>query len=62
MAYAYSSHIINESFIISKWISKQITNLPQNNANYTTKKDKEEKNPQLLRMKRQSEDTLKSIR
>jgi hypothetical protein len=52
---------LTESFIISKWIKKQITNLPQNNANYTTKKDKEEKNLQLLRMKRQSEDTLKTF-
>jgi hypothetical protein len=52
---------LTESFIISKWINKQIANLPQNNTNYTTKKDKEEKNLQLLRMKRQSEDTLKTF-
>ncbi len=52
---------LTESFIISKWISKQITNLPQNNTNYTTKTNKEEKSLQLSRMKRQSEDTLKAF-
>jgi hypothetical protein len=52
---------LTESVYISKWISKQITNLPQNNANYTTKTSKEETNLQLLRMKRQSEDTLKAF-
>ncbi len=52
---------LTESFIISKGTSKQTTNLPQNNANYTTKKNKEEKNLQLLRMKRQSEDTVKTF-
>ncbi len=52
---------LSESIYISKWISKQITNLPQNNTNYTTKTDKEEKSLQLLLMKRQSEDTLKAF-
>ncbi len=52
---------LTESFIISKWINKQITTVPQNNTNYTTKTDKEEKGLQLLRMKRQSEETLKAF-
>ncbi len=52
---------LTESFIISKWINKQISNLPQNTTNYTTKANKEEKSLQLLRMKRQSEETLKAF-
>ena len=52
---------LTESIYISKWISKQITTLPQNDTNYTTKTDKEEKSLQLSRMKRQSEETLKAF-
>jgi hypothetical protein len=51
---------LTESIYISKWISKQITTLPQNNTNHTTK-NKEEKSLQLSRMKRQSEETLKAF-
>jgi hypothetical protein len=52
---------LTESFIISKWINKQITSLPQDNTNRTTTTKNEEKSLQLSRMKRQSEDTLKSF-
>ncbi len=52
---------LTESFIISKWISKQITTLPQNNTNHTTKMNKEEKDLQLSRVKRQSEKTLQAF-
>ncbi len=51
---------LSESFIISKWINKQIATLPQNNTNRTTTTENEE-SLQLSRMKRQSEDTLKAF-
>ncbi len=52
---------LTESVYISKWINKQITSLPQDNTNRTTTFKNEEKSLQLSRMKRQSEDTLKSF-
>ena len=52
---------LTESFIISKWINKQITTVPQNNTNYTTKTNNEESSLQLPRMKRQTEETLKKF-
>ena len=52
---------LTESIYISKWISKQITTLPQNNTDHTTKMNKEEKDLQLSRVKRQSEETLKAF-
>ena len=52
---------LTESIYISKLIRKQITNLPQDNTNYTTKMNKEEKDLQLSRVKRQSEETLKAF-
>ncbi len=52
---------LTESFTISKWINKQITTVPQNNTNYTTKTNNEESSLQLSRVKRQSEETLKKF-
>ncbi len=52
---------LTESFIISKWVNKQITTIPQNNTNYTTKSNKKESSLQLSRIKRQSEETLKKF-
>ena len=52
---------LTESVYISKWINKQITTLPQNNTDHTTKMNKEEKDLQLSRVKRQSEATLKAF-
>ena len=52
---------LTESIYISQWINKRTTTLPQNNTNHTTKTNKEEKSLQLSRMKRQSEETLKSF-
>jgi hypothetical protein len=48
---------LTESVYISKWVNKRITTLPQNNTDYTTKMNKEEKDLQLSRVKRQSEET-----
>ncbi len=52
---------ITESVYISKGKSKQITTLPQNNTDHTTIMNKEEKDLQLSRVKRQSEETLKAF-
>jgi hypothetical protein len=52
---------LTDSFIISKWINKQITTIPQNNTSYTTKSNKEESSLQQPRIKRQSEETLKKF-
>ncbi len=52
---------LTESVYISKWKNKQITTVPQNNTNYTTKANNEELSLQLSRTKRQSEETLKKF-
>ena len=52
---------LTESVIISKGRSQQISTLPQNTTNHTTKTNKEESSLQLSRMKRQTEETLKKF-
>jgi hypothetical protein len=52
---------LTESFIISNGINKQISTLPQNNTNNTTRTNNEESSLQLSRMKRQTEETLKKF-
>ncbi len=50
---------LTESIIISKGRSEQVSTVPQDSTNYTTKKNKEESSLQLSRTKRQTEETLK---
>ncbi len=52
---------LTESLIISTDIRKQITIVPQNTTNYTTKTNREKSSFQLPRMKRQTEETLKKF-
>ncbi len=52
---------LTESIIISKGRNQQISTVPQNNTNYTTKTKNEESSLQLPRMKRQTEETLKKF-
>jgi hypothetical protein len=52
---------LTESITISKGRSQQISTVPQNNTNYTTKENQEQSSLQLLRMKRQTEETLKKF-
>jgi hypothetical protein len=52
---------LTESIIISKGRSQQISTVPQNNTNNTTKTNNEESSLQLPRMKRQTEETLKKF-
>ena len=52
---------LTESIIISKGKSQQISTLPQNTTNNTTKTNNEESSLQLSRMKRQTEETLKKF-
>ncbi len=52
---------LTESIIISKERSEQISTVPQDSTNYTTKTNGEESSLQLPRMKRQTEETLKKF-
>ncbi len=52
---------LTESIRLSKGKSQQISTVPQNNTNYTTKENQEQSSLQLPRMKRQTEETLKKF-
>ncbi len=52
---------LTESVIFSKGRSQQISTIPQNSTNYTTKKNNEESSLQLSRTKRQTEETLRKF-
>ncbi len=52
---------LTESIIIFKGRSEQISTVPQDSTNYTTKKNSEESSLQLSRTKRQTEETLKKF-